>query len=78
MNTPDAASLNLAGKRILVTQSDRFMGPALCSTIADHGAEVISSTDPLDCNDAVQQLVDASGHIDVFCLLYTSPSPRDS
>ena len=76
MNTPDAASLNLAGKRILVTQSDRFMGPALCSTIADHGAEVISSTDPLESNDAVQQLVDASGRIDVLVANLAIAAPQ--
>ena len=76
MNSPDAANHNLAGKRILVTQSDRFMGPALCSTIADHGAEVISSTDPLESNDAVQQLVDASGRIDVLVANLAIAAPQ--
>ena len=30
----------LAGKRILITQADAFMGPVLCEVFADQGAEV--------------------------------------
>ena len=44
-------SSQLAGKRILVTQADTFMGPAtLCEVFAEMGAEVIADnnllTDP--------------------------------
>jgi NAD(P)-dependent dehydrogenase (short-subunit alcohol dehydrogenase family) len=37
----------LVGKRVLVTQADQFMGPALCEVFAKHGATVIASTDPI-------------------------------
>jgi hypothetical protein len=28
----------LAGKRVLVTQAEAFMGPAVCAVLAEHGA----------------------------------------
>ena len=34
----------LANKRVLITQADAFMGPALCGVFAAHGATVIAST----------------------------------
>ena len=33
----------LAGKRVLITQADAFMGPVLCEVFAEQGAEVIAS-----------------------------------
>jgi NAD(P)-dependent dehydrogenase (short-subunit alcohol dehydrogenase family) len=39
----------LAGKRILVTQADAFMGPALCAALAAEGAEVIAPSRLLKC-----------------------------
>jgi hypothetical protein len=42
MSTP-----SLAGKRILVTQSEEFMGPELCAVLAGHGATVIADPRPL-------------------------------
>ena len=33
----------LANKRVLITQADAFMGPALCGVFAAHGATVIAS-----------------------------------
>ena len=37
----------LHGRRVLVTQADAFMGPALCDAFGERGAEVIASTVPL-------------------------------
>ena len=37
----------LFGKRILVTQSADFMGPALCEVFTAQGAEVVASADDL-------------------------------
>ena len=50
------SSLQLAGKRILITQSDTFMGPTLCEVFKEMGAEVIKDnhllTDPRSaCTD---------------------------
>ena len=33
----------LSGKRVLITQADEFMGPALCEVFAEQGAEVVAS-----------------------------------
>lgn len=53
----------LSGQRILVTQADVFMGPALCREIARAGAEVVAvSGDPAD-PDTVRSWVEHSGDI---------------
>ena len=55
----------LAGKRVLITQADAFMGPVLCEVFAEQGAEVIASADELVEADAAERVVRAAGHIDV-------------
>ena len=55
----------LAGKRVLITQADAFMGPVLCEVFAEQGAEVIPSADDLAVVDAAERVVRAAGHIDV-------------
>ena len=56
----------LAGKRILVTQAELFMGPALCDVLAQHGAIVIASTDPLTDIGAAAAVVNAAGVVDIL------------
>lgn len=56
----------LAGKRILVTQAASFMGPALCEVLAQSGAVVIASTDPLTDVGAAAAMVNAAGVVDVL------------
>ena len=56
----------LAGKRVLVTHADAFMGPVLCQVFARHGAAVIASTDPLRTTDAPRTVIEAAGHIDIL------------
>ncbi len=56
----------LAGRRILVTQADEFMGPVLCEVFAEHGAEVIANRDALIEPGAASAVVRAAGHIDVL------------
>lgn len=56
----------LAGKRVLITHADAFMGPVLCEVFASHGATVIASTDPLTGADAPSAVVAAAGHVDVL------------
>jgi 2-keto-3-deoxy-L-fuconate dehydrogenase len=56
------ASLN--GRRILVTQADEFMGPALCEVFAGQGAEVVASTEALSVPGAAEAVVRAAGAID--------------
>ncbi len=66
----------LAGKRVLVTHADAFMGPVLCEVFAEHGATVIPSTDPLVHADAPGAVVAAAGHIDILVanLALTAPT----
>ena len=44
--------LPLEGKRILVTQAETFMGPAICKALQAHGAQVIAHTGSLAAPDA--------------------------
>ena len=56
----------LSGKRILVTQANSFMGPALCEVLAHHGAIIIASADPLAEVGAAEAVVKAAGLVDVL------------
>ncbi len=58
--------ITLAEKRILVTQSDTFMGPAICEALAAQGAEVITHVGSLEDPEAPAQLVASAGRIDVL------------
>ncbi|MBL8470288.1 MAG: SDR family oxidoreductase [Rhodocyclaceae bacterium] len=65
----------LAGKRILVTQSADFMGPVLCSVLAEQGAEVVADATVLSPPDAAQAVIDAAGRIDVLVANLAVRSP---
>ncbi len=65
----------LAGKRVLITHADAFMGPVLCEVFASHGATVIASTDPLTGADAPRAVVAAAGHVDVLVANLAIPAP---
>mgnify|MGYP001826493106 CR=1 FL=1 len=64
----------LAGKRVLVTQADDYMGPATIELFNEHGAEVIADSSDLTQAGAVESLVDASGHIDVLVANLAAPA----
>ncbi len=66
---------NLQDKRVLVTQADVFMGPALCEVLAECGAEVVVDTGPLDDPAAAQRAVDAAGRVDVLVAHLAIPAP---
>ena len=66
---------SLTGKRVLITQADRFMGPVLCQVFAEHGAFIIESTDSLISPDAPASVIAASGHIDVLVANLAIPAP---
>ncbi len=65
----------LQGKRVLVTQSTHFMGPALCALLAEQGAEVIASEVSLAPPDAAEAVVRAAGRIDVLVANLGIPAP---
>ena len=66
----------LNGKRVLVTQADKFMGPMLCEVLAEHGAEVVRSIESLLESGAASSIVQSAGNIDVMVanLAYAAPT----
>lgn len=56
----------LLGKRVVVTQADAFMGPAIAEMFALEGAEVIGDTDDLDQPDIADSIVATAGRVDVL------------
>ena len=65
----------LQDKRILVTQADAFMGPAICEVLAEQGATVIASTASLVPPEAPGAVVAAAGRIDVLVANLSIPAP---
>ncbi len=53
-------------KRILVTQSDTFMGPAICETLRAQGAEVIAHIGSLTDPEEPGRIVAEAGEVDVL------------
>ena len=69
---------SLSGKRVLVTQSTEFMGPALCEAFSAHGAVVVADERPLAAPGLAEDAVRAAGRVDVLIanLAITAPSKR--
>ena len=65
MSVETGVAVDLSGKRILITHADRFMGPVLCETITQSGAELIASDDDLVSSAEVDRLIEKAGHIDL-------------
>jgi 2-keto-3-deoxy-L-fuconate dehydrogenase len=65
----------LSGKRILVTQAGAFMGPMLCTVLAEHGAEVVASHAELIDPIVAQQVVAQAGVLDVVVANLALPAP---
>ncbi|MGH1370599.1 MAG: SDR family oxidoreductase [Cellvibrionaceae bacterium] len=68
-------SQRFAGKRVLVTSSDRYMGPPIAAAFKAEGAEVIESTDKLLTQEAVDSLVQQVGQLDILVANFAEP-PR--
>ncbi len=66
---------SLQGKRVLITQSDDFMGPVLCKVFADHGAVVIADPRPMAEPDMAEKIVSEAGDIDVLIANLAVPAP---
>ncbi|HIJ63502.1 MAG TPA: SDR family oxidoreductase [Rhodospirillaceae bacterium] len=67
--------LPLQGKRVLVTQSDEFMGPVLCRVLSGQGAQVIADTCPLANPALPAEVVSQAGHVDVLVANLAVPAP---
>lgn len=69
----------LEGKRILVTQADAFMGPALCDVLEQrHGAVVARSTEMLTEPAASERVIASAGEIDVLVANLAIPAPTSA
>jgi 2-keto-3-deoxy-L-fuconate dehydrogenase len=68
--------VDLAGKRVLLTQSEDFMGPVLREVFAEAGATVIADPRPLDDPELPASIVRAAGHVDVLLAHLALPAPR--
>ncbi|MBA1145726.1 SDR family oxidoreductase [Ectothiorhodospiraceae bacterium WFHF3C12] len=65
----------LSGKRVLITQSSDFMGPALCEVFAEQGAEVIADSEPLLEPQRPERIVADAGRLDVLVANLGVPAP---
>lgn len=69
------AEQRLAGKRVLITQTEDFMGPALCEVFQEQGATVIADREPLLDPDRPERIVADAGHLDVLVANLGVPAP---
>lgn len=67
---------SLAGKRILLTQANIFMGPTLVSVLSELGATVIADERLLLDPDLPAQIVRNAGHVDVLIAHLGVPAPH--
>ena len=68
-------SIDLSGKRVLLTQASDFMGPALAEVFRECGADLISADGLVAEPDYPQRLLAESGAIDVLLLNLGIPAP---
>jgi 2-keto-3-deoxy-L-fuconate dehydrogenase len=69
-------SNRLDGQRVLLTQSQEFMGPALVEVFKSLGADVIEDNRALDQDAHLPRtLVEQAGHIDILLLHLALPAP---
>ena len=66
---------SLQGKRVLITQSDEFMGPILCKVFAEHGAIVIADPRPMAEPAMAEQVISDAGDVDVLIANLAVPAP---
>ncbi len=68
-------TFDFTGKRVLITQSTTFMGPALCELFAEFGADVIADDQALLEPDLPGSIVRNAGHVDVLIVNLAIPAP---
>lgn len=66
---------SLQGKRILVTQADDFMGPALCQVLAELGADVLADRSGYSSHTEIPRRIAAYDRIDAALLNLAVPAP---
>jgi 2-keto-3-deoxy-L-fuconate dehydrogenase len=66
---------SLVGKRVLITQADAFMGPALCEVFAEHGAQIVADTSSLIARESAANVVAAAGQVDILIVNLAIKAP---
>ncbi len=64
----------LAGKRVLVTSADTYMGPPIAALFAAEGADVVADTAPLTGPDEPAELVASAGQLDMVVANFDLPA----
>jgi len=67
--------VRLDGLRLLVTQSQDFMGPVLCDVFAECGGTVIADRRPLTDAATIADMIAAAGRVDVLVANLAVPAP---
>jgi 2-keto-3-deoxy-L-fuconate dehydrogenase len=67
--------VSLRGKRVLVTQAREFMGPVLCSVLAEAGADVVADDSSLIDPGTPAAIVDRAGRVDVLVVNLALAAP---
>jgi len=67
--------ISLAGRRVLVTQAEDFMGPALCAAFAAAGAELIADCSAPREPGSGRAVIESAGRIDALVLNLAIPAP---
>jgi 2-keto-3-deoxy-L-fuconate dehydrogenase len=71
-------SNSFAGKRVVVTQADDFMGPAITTAFEDRGADVFADRRDLTKSLAADQIIDEAGRVDILVVNLMMRNPRTS
>lgn len=56
----------LAGKRVLITQADDYMGPATIDVFSQAGAQIIADTSDLTQSGRCEALIGEAGQVDIL------------
>ena len=64
----------LNGQRVLVTQSDDYMGPATIELFQKEGAEIIADSSDLTQQGRCEELISTTGRIDILIANLASPN----
>ena len=67
--------LDFSRKRVLITQSNEFMGPVLCDVFRELGATVLADSSALDNPSRPAELIQESGIVDILLLNLGVPAP---
>ena len=67
--------VSLRGQRVLVTQAREFMGPVLCSVLAEAGADVVADDSSLIDPGAPAAIVGQAGRVDVLVVNLSLAAP---